>query len=546
MLSIRELVTKTELVDYLTMRRQVYAQSGYLPSGDGLDIDPFDFRSRFVGAFLEGTLVGGARLITEQPAPTREILRELAGATQEARIGFFSEKIFDFRPHLEGRLYPGQAVVEFGRTVCASQYRGAGFGRAMVYALYGLSLNLGAAYGIACAPGPLVPYYEAVGGRLLDEQGCRHADVTVTAFPLLVDFTRAYSASRLAHESARRLREHGQILLCDEEDCLLEHDHQGLPSVPVGGRLSTGESPYDWNPPELALKLLTHPFELHDETLLDGLQSASVRQPDLVGKLEILHAIARLQVRSASLGFPGAGPRVAADVLRLVEEVVEQHLDIVPICAARTVPTDVEPILTVADRTGCAVEVGMFLSTSPISQLAESWDLDTMLRLTELGVRSAAERGLKVMFVTQDTVRSRPDHLRRLFTVAVESGARRVCLADTVGQASPRAVGRLVRYVRGFLPPGIGIDWHGRNDRGLAVPNSLAALEAGADRVHATALGVGRRAGNTPMELLLVQLARRSGRSLDTHRLQDYLTVVARELELSAVPSWLIALREVA
>jgi 2-isopropylmalate synthase len=188
----------------------------------------------------------------------------------------------------------------------------------------------------------------------------------------------------------------------------------------------------------------------------------------------------------------------------------------------------------------------MFLGTSPIRQLAESWELDALLRLTEEGVRYATERGLQVMFVTEDTIRSRPEHLRRIYTTAVECGARRVCLCDTVGQAHPVAVGRLVRFVRGFLPPGIGIDWHGHNDRGLAVPNSLAALEAGADRVHATALGVGERAGNTSLELLMLQLGRRTGRPVDPWLLQSYLRIVARELELTTAPAWLAGTREVA
>lgn len=539
MISVSELTTEAELRSYLAMRQQVYAQSGYLASSEGLDLDPFDLRSRFVGAFVEGRLIGGARLITQHPAPTCAILRELAGGLEAPSLDFFSEKIFDFRPHLQRRLYPGQAVVEFGRTVCASEHRGSGFGRALIYALHGLALNLGAAYGIACAPPHLVPYYQAVGGRVLDRQGCRHEDLTVTAIPLLVDLTRARVASRLAHEAARRLREHGALLLCESEECLLKHDHQGLPAAELIHSRQAAEPVYDWNPPDVALSLLNRPFELHDETLRDGLQSASVRQPDLVGKLEILHAIAQLGVRSANVGIPCAGPRVAADVLRLVEEIVEQDLDIVPVCAARTLAADVDPILTVADRTGCAMEVGMFLGTSPIRQLAESWDIDELVRLTREGVSYAADRGLEVMFVTEDTIRSRPEHLRRLYSTAVECGARRVCLCDTVGQANPGAVRRLVRYVRSFLPREIGVDWHGHNDRGLAVPNTLAALEAGADRVHATALGVGERAGNTAMELLMLQLLRRLGRPLDMGRLQTYLDVVARELELSAVPAWL-------
>ncbi|MEW6283570.1 MAG: 2-isopropylmalate synthase [Candidatus Eremiobacterota bacterium] len=287
------------------------------------------------------------------------------------------------------------------------------------------------------------------------------------------------------------------------------------------------------------MSLLASPLELHDETLRDGLQSASVRQPDLVGKLEILHAVADLGIRSANVGIPCASPRVAADVLRLVEEIVEASLDVLPTCAARTVPADVDPILTVADRTGCEMEVGMFLGTSPVRQLAEGWDLGSLLQWTEQAVRYAVDRGLRVMFVTEDTIRSRPEHVRRLYTTAVDCGAERVCLCDTVGCATPEAVRRLIRFVRGFLAPGIAVDWHGHNDRGLAVANSLAALEAGADRVHATALGVGERAGNTSMELLLREVSRRTGRPWDPERVGRYLERIGRELEVRVPPIWL-------
>jgi 2-isopropylmalate synthase len=85
-----------------------------------------------------------------------------------------------------------------------------------------------------------------------------------------------------------------------------------------------------------------------------------------------------------------------------------------------------------------------------------------------------------------------------------------LCLADTVGHATPDGVRRLVRFVKEqiIVPSGedVKLDWHGHRDRGMGVINCLAAIEAGADRVHATALGVGERVGNAEMDLLIVNL----------------------------------------
>ncbi len=541
-LCIREL-NEDELPQYFALRREVYARSGYLPAGaSGLDVDPFDWRCRFLGAFLDAgggpRLVGGARLITEVPGPLFQAVERLAGPDlTNAEHGFFAERIFEFRPQLARRLYPGQRLVEFGRTVCAEDYRSFGVGKALVLGLHGLALNLGAAYGIACAPAHLVSFYTRLGGVVLNQAATLHQDLTVKAVPLLVDLTRAASASLEAHEAARRLRAGGMLTLMgdpgqlrprgEEPVCLLRND------------LYPQEAPYDWNPPDLTLSHLSHSASLHDETLRDGLQSASVRHPDIVGKLEILQAIADLGVGSANLGMPGAGGKVAADVLRLAEEIAEQKLPLVPCCAARTCRADLDPLLTILDRTGARLEVGLFLGSSRIRQLAEGWDLDHLLRLTEEWVGYAADRGLEVMFVTEDTCRAEPEHLRRLYSTAVARGARRICATDTVGCANPDGVTALIRSLRSIVGPGVAIDWHGHGDRGLGVPNSLAALLAGADRVHATALGIGERCGNTPMELMLLHRARHTGQPWLAERVQGYLNTVARELELESPPAWL-------
>lgn len=291
---------------------------------------------------------------------------------------------------------------------------------------------------------------------------------------------------------------------------------------------------YDWNVAgDGDLRPARGAVELDDETLRDGLQSPSVTSPPIEQKLEILHHIAALGIESADLGLPGAGPHVVADVERLAREIAEQKLPIFPNCAARTVASDVQPILDIAQRVGIPIEVSCFIGSSPIRQYAEGWDFDRMLRLTREAVAMGVREGLPVMFVTEDTTRARPEDLRRLYTEAVEAGAQRVCIADTVGHATPNGARHLVGFIREVVGEEVKIDWHGHKDRGLSVINALTAAAAGADRLHGTAVGIGERVGNTPIDLLLanMQLLRWIDRDLSS--LPAYCRLVA---ETTGVP----------
>ncbi|HKY33693.1 MAG TPA: LeuA family protein [Candidatus Polarisedimenticolia bacterium] len=265
---------------------------------------------------------------------------------------------------------------------------------------------------------------------------------------------------------------------------------------------------HDWN---LSGEAFTpsRPVELDDETLRDGLQGPSVTDPPIGTKIEILHAMDALGIDTADVGLPGAGPRAVEDVTALCREIARARLSLRANCAARTMVRDVEPIARISQETGVPIEACLFIGSSAIRQYTEDWTLDTLLKHTEESIRFAVKEGLEVMYVTEDTIRARPETLRRLYTAAVRCGARRVCLTDTVGHATPAGVRALVRFVRQVVAgtgEAIKIDWHGHRDRGLGVANPLAAIEAGADRVHGCALGIGERAGNSPMDLLLVNL----------------------------------------
>src|SRR5262249_45407912 len=170
---------------------------------------------------------------------------------------------------------------------------------------------------------------------------------------------------------------------------------------------------------------------------------------------------------------------------------------------------DIEPIIGIVQRTGVPIECCTFVGSSPIRQYAEDWSLDRLQRLTEDSVSFAVKAGLQGMYVTEDTTRADPESLRRPYTTAIRAGASRVCIADTVGHATPDGARAVVRFVQRIIDEcggGIGIDWHGHRDRDFAVVNSLAAMEAGATRLHGAAIGIGERVGNTPMDLLLMNL----------------------------------------
>jgi 2-isopropylmalate synthase len=264
---------------------------------------------------------------------------------------------------------------------------------------------------------------------------------------------------------------------------------------------------YDWN--RLGFAPDSRRVEFDDESLRDGLQSPSVIDPPIDKKIELLHLMDSLGIDTADIGLPGAGPRAVADVTRLAQEIADNKLDIQPNCASRTVIADIQPIIDISQKVGIPIEACTFIGSSFIRQYAENWSLEMMLTATEEAVKFAASHNLPVMYVTEDTTRAHPDTIRALYTTAIEAGAKRICVCDTVGHATPEGARALIQFVKSIVADtgeDVKVDWHGHQDRGLGVINSIAAFEAGADRLHGSALGVGERVGNTPMDQLLVNL----------------------------------------
>ena len=267
---------------------------------------------------------------------------------------------------------------------------------------------------------------------------------------------------------------------------------------------------YDWNknyPPGLKPP---GPVLLNDESLRDGLQSPSVRDPSVGEKIEILHLMEALGIDSLDLGLPGAGARAVEAVTALAREILSCKMKIRANCAARTHENDIRPIAEIVQKTGLPIEAATFIGSSPIRRFTEGWTDDFLLHTTEKAIKYAVSLGLDVMYVTEDTSRCDPETVKRLYAAAIECGARAICICDTAGHATPMGALSLVRFVveQVVKPSGekIRVDWHGHSDRGLAIANSMAAIIAGATSVHGCAIGLGERVGNTQIDQMLVNL----------------------------------------
>lgn len=277
------------------------------------------------------------------------------------------------------------------------------------------------------------------------------------------------------------------------------------------GEFKESELIYDWNSVDKVAPLAPHrKVKFMCETLRDGIQSPSVVDPDIGDKMRLVELANELGIHHMNIGLPGAGPRAVEDCTTLAEFIRDNKLRVKPACAARTHVNDIAAVVDVAQRAGVEIEIMAFIGSSPIRQYAESWDLDRMLKLSSEAIDLAVRNNLPVTFVTEDTTRSRPEVLDKMFRNAVEHGAYRLCLCDTVGHATPDGIHNLIKFTRNLLDgmgrSDIGVDWHGHNDRGLGVVNTIFAIEYGADRVHGTALGIGERVGNAALDQVLLNL----------------------------------------
>ncbi len=297
---------------------------------------------------------------------------------------------------------------------------------------------------------------------------------------------------------------------------------------------------FDWNKGNRHSPPLRR-VELFDETLRDGIQCPSITDPPIEKKLEVLRLLDSIGVDEADIALPGAGKRAVDDCTIMVEMIRDEGLTIRPAAAARTHPNDIRPIIEIAEKTGVPIEVYAFLGSSPIRLFTEGWDEDKLEDLTRTATRMTKDAGLPFAFVTEDTIRSHPKTLDRLFRAAIEEGADRLCLCDTVGHATPDGVFNLIHYTKNIIQSmgtDTKIDWHGHSDRGLGLVNAMYAIEAGADRVHGTILGIGERVGNVQLDLLMMNLKLEGVLDNDLSPMGDLVELVSEAMEWPVPPAY--------
>ncbi|HEY7623432.1 MAG TPA: 2-isopropylmalate synthase, partial [Candidatus Limnocylindria bacterium] len=202
---------------------------------------------------------------------------------------------------------------------------------------------------------------------------------------------------------------------------------------------------YDWNRDGRAARADYRSVELDDETLRDGLQGPSIRNPPLDVKRRLLHLMDALGIDTADIGLPGASPQARAAIVALAKETTKLR-KLRPNMAIRTHPDDVRAAVEASTEAGVPIESCAFIGSSPIRRFAEDWKLDTMLAAVETSVATLVKAGLPVMFVTEDTTRADPDTLVRLYDAAIGAGAARICVSDTCGHATPEGVRNLLTF----------------------------------------------------------------------------------------------------
>ena len=300
---------------------------------------------------------------------------------------------------------------------------------------------------------------------------------------------------------------------------------------------------FDWNRVEydISRDSNNHPHGIwfDDETLRDGLQSPSARNPTIPQKIELLGYMEKLGIQKVDLGLPGAGPFHLEHIDAMLSHITENNFSIRPGAAVRTLMSDIQPLVDLQQKHGIEIQASAFLGTSPIRQFTEGWTIEKLLSTMETAVSFAVENDVPVMFVTEDTTRSKPKDVKMIYQRAMELGVRRLCVCDTCGHVTPNGVKKLLNFIdeevikdSGYMRSEIEVNWHGHQDRGLGVANNIAAVEAGADVIHGTALGVGERAGNAPLDQTLVNLKLMGAIDNDLTLLNEYVKKANEYIEV--------------
>lgn len=269
---------------------------------------------------------------------------------------------------------------------------------------------------------------------------------------------------------------------------------------------------------------MTTTVRIFDTTLRDGEQTPGVSLT-AEEKVKIARQLDKLGVDAIEAGFPIA----SKGELESVKSVAGAGLSCEIVALARANRADIDAALQ--SNVGC---IHVFLATSDLHmkyklKLTREQVLEKILET----ITYAKSRGVTVEYSAEDATRTDPQFLQQVYQTAERAGADRINIPDTVGVTSPQTITQITKRIASTIKLPISIHCH--DDFGLAVANSLAAVEAGAVQVHVTMNGLGERAGNTSLEEVVMSL----------HRLYDRKTRVNTELlyETSKLVSTLTGIR---
>lgn len=303
---------------------------------------------------------------------------------------------------------------------------------------------------------------------------------------------------------------------------------------------------YDWRQHEGNLekpvRVLRSPIQIDDETWRDGMQGTqAAHHPNTDQKSTYIKSAADFgYVDHLDIGFPASGPTHRKEMVDLVNFSTTRKLPLTFSAAGRGAAIDDgKSILEVAQKTGNPLRADLFLDASSMRASVEGWDRDEKLRQTMKNIAFLKKEGLPVMFVPERASVTSPQELFEVCTMAAEEGVDRIAIADTTGVLDPIGTQKLLREVFeniGKRYPKIKFDFHEHNDLGMATGNCIVAAMEGVDGLHATARGVGERAGNTKLEELLVVLDIKGLRKIDGSHIQEFAQMAADILGLPIAP----------
>ena len=295
--------------------------------------------------------------------------------------------------------------------------------------------------------------------------------------------------------------------------------------------LTAGEILFTWNERPRGIR---PQIEIEDDTLRDGLQASFIRKPTIDEKAELIRLSAGIGARHVVLAFPASSPAEFADSQRLLSVIKDHDVPMTPWFLGRAVTEDMEPILRLRDSYGGNVGAAFFIGTSPIRRHVEKWDFGGILERIATTMDYLRRAGLPCSFSVEDASRTPPDEIEQMVELAVRYSAYSIAVCDTVGESTPHGVRLLIGFIKSIISKhssDLKILWHGHNDRGLALANSIAAIEAGADIIGGAFLGIGERTGNTALEQVIMYLHQTRTGTFDLKGLIPYARKLAAATE---------------